>query len=64
MASRAAQTQKHPIQVKLADGSDFECPGCKSKDFKITEEDVPLHLFCRCGQIYVAGDLPPLWEGP
>lgn len=60
MASSAAKTQKTPVQVRLADGSNFACP-CKSTEFRIIEE--PAHWFCRCGQIYVAGDLPPLWEG-
>lgn len=62
MASRSVQTQKDPVQVKLADGSLFTC-SCGSKEFRITDEDADLHLFCRCGQIYVTKDLPPLWEG-
>jgi len=62
MASRAVSTQRNPIQIKLADGSLFACP-CRSTEFRITGEDAELHLFCRCGQIYVTKDLPPLWEG-
>jgi hypothetical protein len=58
MASSAVRTQKQPIQIHLADGSLFACI-CKSTEFKVTHDDVPFHLFCRCGQIYVAGDLPP-----
>lgn len=62
MTSRSAKTKKHPIQVKLEDGSLFIC-SCGINEFKVAEEDSPLHLFCRCGQVYVSGDLPPLWEG-
>jgi hypothetical protein len=61
MASRSAQTQRQPVRVRLADGSFFVCP-CRSNEFRITGEEAELHLFCRCGQIYVAKDLPPLWE--
>lgn len=61
MASSSAKTKKAPIQVYLADGSIFACP-CGSTEFRTTHDDVPLHLFCRCGQIYTSGDLPPLKE--
>lgn len=54
MASRAAQTQKTPVQIRLADGSVFVC-SCKSKEFRVTGE--PVHYFCRCGLIYTPGDL-------
>jgi hypothetical protein len=61
MASRSVRTKKAHIQVKLADGSFFACP-CGATSFRITEDDAELHLFCRCGEIYVTKDLPPLWE--
>lgn len=59
MASRAAKTQKTPVQVKLASGSVFVC-SCGSKEFRITGEDDPMYLFCRCGKVYTAKDLPSL----
>jgi hypothetical protein len=62
VASSKVKTQKNPAQFHLADGTVFACP-CKSTEFRITHEGVPLHLFCRCGQIYTIGDLPPLKDG-
>jgi hypothetical protein len=41
----------------MADGSLFRCK-CGSTEFKITKQDVPLHYFCRCGQVYTANDFP------
>ena len=61
MASRSAQTKTTPVQMKLKDGLLFSCP-CGSNEFKATEDDAPLHLFCRCGQVYTTKDLPPLLE--
>lgn len=55
MASRAAQVGK-PSQVRLGDDSLFVC-SCGSDEFRKTEEDAPLYMFCRCGQVYTAKDL-------
>ncbi len=47
--------------MKLEGGSVFVC-SCGIDEFKMTHEEHPLHLFCRCGQVYTIKDLPPLWE--
>jgi len=61
VAIESAPTQSNPVRIKLEDGSLFVCP-CGSNEFKVTNEGVEFHLFCRCGQVYVANDLPPVWE--
>ena len=58
MPSRAARVNA-ATKIELADGSIFVCV-CKSREFRVTE--APLHAFCKCGQVYMAGDLPPLKE--
>ncbi len=56
MASRSAKTARHPVQMKLKDGSFFIC-SCGGSEFSTTDGDTPLHLFCRCGQVYTSKDL-------
>lgn len=54
MASKAAKTNKVPVQIKLADEAFFAC-SCGSTEFRVTEK--PVHWFCRCGQIYTSKDV-------
>lgn len=68
MGIKAAPIQATPVQTVAADGhSTFVCY-CGRKDFnKVVDAAVPTHLLCRCGRVYILGDIAasrkPLYSG-